>query len=154
MHPYELKNPVGVYFGTILKKWRNERFEDARNTAAKLQLTNSFYRMIEAGLAKLHPQKSILLCQTFPEKSIDLYGLSAAMTLTYLTTEAKTKEQFIQITSPIIALDKSFDQTIQTIITNYDTLAKLNGQRKSKFILRNGLEKPLESIILNNKKRG
>jgi len=108
--------------------------------------------MIESGLAKLHPKKSILLCQAFPKKNINLYGLSTVMTLTYLTAETKTKEELIQTSLSIIAQEKSLYPIIETITNNYEKVAQVKGARRTRLILKNGLEKPLEDIILNKSK--
>lgn len=142
------QNPMGVYFGATLKKWRAEKFERSIEIAKKLEIAHSLYRMIETGSAPLNPERIIKLYKAFPDKNINFEGTAGILAAIKYTNNCKNKEEFMQASINIIGVENKFLPLINEINENYKTLEAMTNRKRGLFILQNNLEKPLEDLIL------
>ncbi len=64
-------NPLSVLLGAYLAKERNLLRMNSKDMANQIGIGESFYRMIEAGLANLHPSRVLDFIKSFPNSQIN-----------------------------------------------------------------------------------
>ncbi len=69
------KNPLSQALGAYFRKERDLMRKTSNEIAKKINIGASFYRMIEAGSANIHPSRVLNIINTFPNCGIELNSL-------------------------------------------------------------------------------
>lgn len=65
------KNPLSQALGAFFRKERDLLRKTSNEVAAEIEIGSSFYRMIEAGSANLHPSRLLKVINAFPNSGIE-----------------------------------------------------------------------------------
>lgn len=71
---FNSKNPLSVVLGIFMRIERNKKGETVKNVSEKMELGDSYYRMIESGSANLHPSKAFLFYKLFGDTIVLDFG--------------------------------------------------------------------------------
>lgn len=69
------KNPLSQALGAFLRKERDLMRKTSNEIAKEINIGASFYRMIEAGSANIHPSRVLNIINSFPNSGIELNSL-------------------------------------------------------------------------------
>jgi transcriptional regulator with XRE-family HTH domain len=107
------KNPLALAFGMALKKLRGDKNSSA--IAEKLNLSNSFVRLLETGATNIHAGKAIKLLDTFPEVEFDpLCKLLTAISITDAFKDSV--DGYIGILNDLSKLDDQYSSLFEALI--------------------------------------
>jgi transcriptional regulator with XRE-family HTH domain len=105
------KNPLSLVLGAYLRKERDMLRKTSNQVAQEIEIGSSFYRMIEAGSANLHPSRLLKILNAFPNSGIEFDLLSKyIVAIQMVETNLGSLDDLRRTVSELMAADADFEK--------------------------------------------
>jgi hypothetical protein len=128
------KNPLSIALGTFFARERNLLRDNSKEMANKIGIGESFYRMIEAGSANLHPSRVLQVIKAFPNSSINLDALCKFLVaIQMVESNLSTYETFRQAINDLVAADNKIQKLFKVFEPVWKVMQNGNYEVKDLF---------------------
>ena len=109
------KNPMSQALGSYFRKERDMLRKTSNQVAQEIEIGSSFYRMIEAGSANLHPSRLLKVINAFPNSGIEFDLISKYVVGMQMVETSLSSLDLLHATiAELMSADGDFERLLKT----------------------------------------